>query len=313
VTPPSRPLAGLSFALVGAGAVGSALGAWLARRGARCAAIAARPGSPRAFALAAALGAEAVDLERLDSSLADLLLLAAPDAELAAVAGELARRPQAAVALHVAGALPSTAIGALRAAGSATGVFHPLRAFAGAADPEPPPALFFALGGEPRAIALGRRLAEGLGASSAEIDDAARPLYHLVATLLAGGITTVAATAFEIRRRAGLPAEADAGYASLAKAALSGALAGSDPAAGITGPAARGDLETFRLEARALRRVAPEALAVVLALGGESLRQRARVTPANAAQKRLAEALESPELLDLAKDRVLTSDPDPSG
>jgi predicted short-subunit dehydrogenase-like oxidoreductase (DUF2520 family) len=316
VTALPRPLDGLRFALVGAGAVGGALATWMATRGARAISISARPGSARARDLAGDLETRLVELRDLRSADADLLLLAVPDAAVAETATILAARAQAPVALHVAGAMPASVLAPLAAGGSAVGGFHPLRAFAGGRQGEalePPAGIFFALGGESAAVALGERLAAALGGTAAVIDDAARPLYHLAATLLAGGISTLAATAFEIRRRAGLPEAADAGYARLALDALAGALAAADPAAGITGPAARGDLETFVLEARALARVAPEALPAVIALARESLRQRGRRTPPTSAQKRLAEALKRPELLDLMRDRVLTSRPDSSG
>jgi predicted short-subunit dehydrogenase-like oxidoreductase (DUF2520 family) len=309
-------LAGLRFALVGAGAVGSTLAIWFHRRGARAIAVAARRDSRRAAELARFLGCAVPSTAELESRSADLLLLAVPDDALGETARELARRPQAPVALHVAGALPPSAIAPLAAAGSAIGGFHPLRAFprgATAEVEEPESGLFFALGGAPSAVALGRRLAAAIGGQAEVVSDVARPLYHLAATLVAGGIATLASTAFEIRRRAGIPPEADAGYALLAEGALAGATAAADPATAITGPAARGDLETFTLEARALAAVAPESLPVVHALGRESLRQRARIAPPTAAQERLAEALDRAELLDLAKDRVLTSRREPHG
>jgi predicted short-subunit dehydrogenase-like oxidoreductase (DUF2520 family) len=316
VIPAQRPLAGFRFALVGAGAVGGALAAWMATRGARLVAVAAREGSRRARSLAEALDAALVGLDQLDSAGADLLLLAVPDTALSAAASALASRSQAGVALHVAGALPASAIAPLARRGTAIGGFHPLRAFAGsrpAPGDEPPAGTFFALGGDPAAVAAGARIAAALGGTSAVVTDSARPIYHLAATLLAGGITTLAATAFELRRRAALPEEAEPGFARLAQDALAGALAADDPADGITGPAARGDLETFAAEARALARIAPEALPIVLDLARESLRQRHRKTSETPAQRRLAEALRNADLLDLPKDRVLTSGPEPHG
>jgi predicted short-subunit dehydrogenase-like oxidoreductase (DUF2520 family) len=315
VNPPSGALAGLRFVLVGAGAVGGTLGPWLARRGAVAEGVAARTRSARAVELGRRLGAPVAELSEIDSSGADLLLLAVPDDALEPLARELGRRPQAPVALHVAGALPPSVLAPLAAAGSAVGGFHPLRAFSRRADEgeEPEVGLFFALGGDPAAVALGRRLAAGLGGVGEVIADEARPLYHLAATLVAGALTTVAATAFEIRRRAGIPAAADPGYALLARGALAGALAADDPARGITGPASRGDRATFEMEARALAASTPEALPIVLALARESLRQRARLAPPTSAQERLAAALDGSELLDLTKDRVLTSEPEPPG
>lgn len=299
---------------MGAGAVGGALASWLTRRGARAAVVVARPGSARAERLAGELGSRFGALASLSTCDVDLLLLAVPDAALAATSELLARRPQAPVALHVAGALGASVLAPLAASGCAVGGFHPLRAFAvGEAEREPVVGLFFALDGAPAAVAMGRRLAAALGGQAAVVPETSRPLYHLIATLLAGGLTTLAATAFEIRRAAGLPAEADPGYALLAADALAAALRSEDPAHGITGPAARGDLETFLTEARSLRDVVPEALPIVLALARETLRQRARIEPESPARNRLRAALDRPHLLDPAEARVLTSGPEPDG
>ena len=309
MTTGNRPLAGLRLALVGAGAVGGNLARWFAARGAVVATVTARPGSRRAAALAAELGAAPQAVDQLASAACDLLLLAVPDEEIAPLAGRLAERPQAAVALHVAGALDASVLTPLAPAGSAAGTFHPLLAFSGIAAADPEPGIFFALDGDDDAVELGRRLAAALGGRAAIVSGSSRPLYHLVATLLAGGVTTVAATAFEIARAAELPEEASDGFRQLATRALAGALAAAEPAAGITGPAARGDLATFLTEARTLEATSPAALPIVLALARESLRQRARVAPETAAQQQLREALERPDLLDRTGDRVLAFPP----
>lgn len=302
------PLAGLRFALVGPGRVGASLARWAAAAGARAVAIAGRPGSPAAARLAIRLEARAVELDALDSSGCDLLLLALPDAELAAAAGRLAARAQAAVALHTAGALGASVLAPLAAAGSAVGSFHPLRAF-----PAPEPELaaargtFFALDGDPAARALGARLAAAFDARCGEVPESARLLYHFAATLAAGGLATLVAAAFDLAERAGVPSAARPGYAALARGALEAALAADDPADAITGPAARGDVATLDGQLEALAASAPELLPLAVALARETLRQRARRTPPGPAQNALAERLARPDLLDRQRDRVLTS------
>lgn len=305
---PAPPLAGLRFALVGPGRVGASLAVWATAAGARAVAIAGRPGSPAAARLAIRLEARAVELDALDSSGCDLLLLALPDAELGAAAGRLAVRAQAAVALHTAGALGVSVLAPIAAAGSAVGSVHPLRAFP-ALEPDPDGArgTFFALDGDPAAVALGARLATAFGASSGTVPEPARLLYHFAATLAAGGLATLVAAAFDLAERAGVPAAARMGYAALARGALEAALAAEDPADAITGPAARGDIATLDGHLEALATTAPELLPLAVALARETLRQRARRTPPGPAQEALAERLARPDLLDRARDRVLTS------
>lgn len=307
-------LAGLRFSLVGAGNVGQSVASWLVACGGTLAQVASRPGSARAAAFAGRMGVPAVDLAAFTSRNEALLLVAVPDGALAAVAATLAAQPQAAVALHVSGFAPAEELAALRDAGAALGGFHPLRAFPGVESAvERAAGLFFALDGDPAAVALGRRLAAAFGGSCAVVGPAERPLYHLAATLMAGAITTVASVATEIARRSELPPAVLPGLARLATEALAGALALADPAAGITGPAARGDAATFFVELDRLAETAPEAVPVVVALGRESLRQRARLDPPDRPRQALADRLASAELLDLTKDRVLTSKSRPSG
>lgn len=309
MTAPHRTLAGLAFSLVGPGRVGGTLATRLAARGARCSAVAGRPSSRATADLAPRLQAAAVELAALSSEGEDLLLLALPDRALAPAAEVLARRRQARVALHVSGALGASALAPLASAGVATGTFHPLRAFPRAELDRgaEPLECFFALDGAPSAVELGRRLAAALGGTADVVVESQRLLYHLAATLFAGGVATVIAAAREIVQRGGLPEASAAGYASLARGALEAALAAEPAGRAITGPAARGDGEIVFAELRALARAAPEVATLIVTLARESLRQQARLGPLSTSQTSLDEALSRADLLDLAKDRVLTS------
>lgn len=292
VTDPGLPLRGLTFALVGPGRVGTSLASWLVARGAACAAVAGRPGSPAVPATAAALAARTTGLATWEGPEVELLLLAVPDAELPAVARRLAGQVRARVALHVAGALGAGVLAPLAATGIAVGTFHPLRAFP-AVEPDPAAAAgcFFALDGDPRARSLGRRLAEALGGESAVVPEEARTIYHLAATLAAGGVATVLAAAADLARAAALPEAVLRGYGRLAAGALAAARAASHPAAAITGPAARGDLATVDRQLAELARVAPRLTSLVVALARTTLESSAAQAPLSAAQQALADRL----------------------
>jgi predicted short-subunit dehydrogenase-like oxidoreductase (DUF2520 family) len=270
-------LDGLTFALVGAGRVGRSLARWLAAAGARATAVARRrPDSP-ATVLARDLGAAAVPLPELTSRGADLLVVAVADPALDAVAAVLAARPQAAVALHTAGGRGPSALAPLGRAGVATGTFHPLKAFPRALpDPAEARGVFFALAGDERAVALGRRIAAAWGATAEVVPEEARTLYHFAATLAAGGVTTLLAAAQGLADRLGLPAEVGEGYRRLALGALAAATpaAGGAPAA-ITGPAARGERATVEHQLGVLAEVAPELVPLAALLAREGLRRGA--------------------------------------
>jgi predicted short-subunit dehydrogenase-like oxidoreductase (DUF2520 family) len=271
----AAPLEGLRFSLAGPGRVGESLARWLAAAGAGLVAVAGRqvgepawPGGPPRIAL-----------EDLETAGQDLLLLALSDGALADAAAVLARRPQARVALHTSGSLDASVLAPLGRTGPAVGSLHPLKAF-----PRPMPdpvearGVFFAMDGDPEARAMAQRIAAAWGGVSAEVPPEARPLYHFAASLAAGGVITLLATAAEIAEKLGLPPEVARGYTELARGAVAAARdtldAGRPLGSAITGPAARGDRETLRRHLEALRHVAPRDLPLAVFLILETLHQR---------------------------------------
>ena len=257
-------LDGLRFSVVGPGRVGKSVAGWAVAAGAELVALVGRDG-----------------VAGFGSGGQDLLLIAVPDGVLAEVAEGLAAHPQAAVALHTSGSLDAGVLAPLRAAGSAAGTLHPLKAFPRVLSaPEEASGVFFALDGEPAALVLARRLVAAWGGVAGEVPPAARPLYHFAATLAAGGVATLLATAGDLATRAGLPPEVARGYLELARGTVAAALA--TPASGaalaaITGPVARGDLATVQSHFEALKAVAPERLDLARELARETLRQVAAV------------------------------------
>ena len=274
---PPSPLEDLTFSLVGPGRVGESLAGWLAAAGARPVAVVGR-----------------AELGRLATAGQDLLILSVPDAALKGVAATLGARRQARIVLHTAGGIGAEVLAPLGGpSGSALGSFHPLKAFP---RPLPDPAeargVFFALAGDPAAVALGERLAAALGAEAALVPAGARPLYHFAATLAAGGVTTLLAAAADVAGRLGLPPAVARGYLELARGAVGEALAAGDALEALTGPAARGDRATVERHLDDLARVAPEKVPLALHLARETLRQEERRGPLTDAQRSLAAELD---------------------
>ena len=275
--PPSLPLAGTTFSLVGPGRVGTSLAAWLEASGARGTARARRR-----------------DLPSLSTVGQDLLLIAVPDPVLQEVAAELARRPQAAVALHTSGSLDASALLPLREKGSAVGSLHPLKAFPRPLEePSQAKGVFFAVDGDPLAQALARRLVTAWGGTSAEVAPETRALYHFAATLAAGGVVTLLALAEDLAHRLELPEAAVRGYLELCRGAVAQVLDSGSPVTALTGPAARGDRDTVARQLNALGDLAPEKLPLARELACETLRQKERNEPLTQAQRELLEFLEA--------------------
>jgi predicted short-subunit dehydrogenase-like oxidoreductase (DUF2520 family) len=285
-------LSGLIFSLVGPGRVGVSLARWALACGARIESVGGRTVETGRRDPALPPAGPVADLSTAGE---DLLLVAVPDGALAGVAAELAVRPQARVVLHTSGSLPGEVLASLRrtsatrglpgdsSVGSAVGSFHPLKAF-----PRPLPDLaeargvFFAIDADPAARAAAQRLAAAWGGVAADVPPEARTLYHLAASLAAGGVVTLLALAGEIAGRLGLSPEVERGYLELAQGAIAAALeegpgGGSSTVASLTGPVARGDGATFLRQIEALSGLAPEKVPLVLLLARETLRQQARM------------------------------------
>lgn len=268
----------MTFSVAGPGRVGSSLAAWLESLGARRMGMAGRQG-----------------MADLSSAGQDLLLIAVSDPALPEVAEVLARRPQAAVALHTSGCLDASVLAPLRQAGSAVGSLHPLKAFP---RPLPEPAeargVFFAVDGDPAARELAHRLAAAWGGVSAEMAPESRALYHFAATLAAGGAVTLLALAEDLARRLGLPEAAVRGYLELCRGAVARAIETGSPAAVLTGPAARGDRETVEKHLEALRTLAPDRLPLAIHLARETLLQEERLGELTQEQQDLLDLLPEP-------------------
>ncbi|MCG8461330.1 MAG: DUF2520 domain-containing protein [Holophagales bacterium] len=318
-------VSGLRWALVGPGRVGSSMAAWLSAAGAELTAVSGRhppgrelPGSP-----------PWVPLRRMGSQDLDLLLIAVSDSALGSVARELACRPQASVALHVSGHFDARILGPLARdagagrEGSSIGSIHPLRAFPlPSKDPGDARGVAFAVDGQPEARSLATGLVEALGGEAFELDGDRRRIYHLAASLAAGGVMTVLAAVEELMAAAELPPSLLPAYLKLTRGAVDavdavdavgsldgpagdrhragtrdGAEAASRPvAAAITGPAARGDHAMLKRQAEALRRVAPQLSELFEILSTETRRQARRRVPSTAPEEiRKGSASEGPK------------------
>jgi len=251
-----------------------------------------RAAEGRTAEVAARYGGRAVPLAELGGEGEDLLLLAVADPALPAVALTLAasrrsEKQRAAVALHTSGSQGASALAPLAPTGTCVGAFHPLKAFPRPlVNPAAATGVVFALDGEARALALGRRLAAAFGGVAVEVPESSRRLYHFAASLAAGGVVTLVALAAAIAGRLGLPAEVARGYLGLARGAL-GEVDAAAPAAGLTGPVARGDGDAVRAALGELTERVPEALPTTLEVARETLRRLAAAGPLTPEQEGL--------------------------
>ena len=249
-----------TIGIVGAGAVGTALGAALSRAGWPVAAVASRDSARRerfrSFVPGARAFAEANAL--LDE--VELILLAVPDDVIPELAGRLHMYSGQAM-IHTSGALGAEVLGPAMAAGTQIGAFHPLVAFA---DTERAVAALhgatIAIEGDAELAALLADMAEAIGATAVRLLPGTKAAYHAAAVLAAGGFVALLDAIAELGRVAGLDeAGSLAIYGGLIDQTLGNARALGISQA-LTGPMTRGDVGTLRRHMAALGRHAPAAL-----------------------------------------------------
>jgi predicted short-subunit dehydrogenase-like oxidoreductase (DUF2520 family) len=246
--------------------VGISLAHWLTAQGAEIVAVAGRD-PERTGSLARQLGANPTAVDQLQTEGQTLLLLAVSDPALSPVATVLAERRQANVALHTAGALDASVLAPLQVAGSSIGSLHPLMAFPRVlTDPAQAAGTVFALDGDPPARELAEKIVLSWDGIPALVTAEARQIYHLGASIAAGGVVTLLAMACEMGARQGLPSEIMQGYLTLARGALEQASRSTRVVDAITGPVARGDMETFRRQIKSLKKLDPSLTRAVLGL-----------------------------------------------
>ena len=229
------------IAIVGSGKVGTALGVLARRAGWRVVVVAGREAS----SAAAAAGA------------ADLVLLTVPDGAIAVVCDELAGAGafrSGAVVAHCSGALASDVLASAReTCGCAVGSMHPLQAFPSAeAAVATLGGAFFFCEGDDAAVSVLERLAESIGGRAVRIAPGAKALYHAAAAMACNHLTALLDAAAAMCEQAGIDrATAMEALGPMVRATIEN-VASMGPEAALTGPVARGDVETVRRHLAAL-------------------------------------------------------------
>ena len=280
-----------TFAIVGAGRLGSALGRALARHALRPGGISCRtlPSARRAVRFIGGGQATASNPRAVRGC--GLVLICTPDRVIPDVARELAasgERLNGVVVAHTSGALASTVLEPLRSRGARVASLHPL---ASIADPRAglvlPRGTPFAVEGDAQAVRQMRSLVGTLGGTPVSIPREAKALYHLIACLLSNDLVALleaglaAASGLGLGRR-----EAARLYLPLVQGTVDNVVR-LGPVRALTGPVSRGDLATLRVHAAALRTLPADLrkLHRLLALRSVGLALEARtITPESAAR-----------------------------
>jgi predicted short-subunit dehydrogenase-like oxidoreductase (DUF2520 family) len=253
--------------IVGAGAVGTALGVALSRGGWPIAAVASRDPGRRERFRQAVKGVRAFGEANALLDEVELIILAVPDDAIAPLAASI-RMYSGQAMVHTSGLLGAEVLAPAMAAGTQIGSFHPLVAFA---DTERAVAALkgatIAVEGDDELVALLADMADVVGGTAVRLAPGAKPAYHAAAVLAAGGVVALLDAIEELGRVAGLDEKAAlAVYLPLIRQTLTNAEALGVRTA-LTGPFTRGDAGTLDAHLAVLEQHAPEVAELYRALG----------------------------------------------
>jgi predicted short-subunit dehydrogenase-like oxidoreductase (DUF2520 family) len=231
-----------TVSVVGAGRVGGAIGLALARAGYQVTAAwsLSRGGRSRAHEL---LDAPILEPEEVARA-ADIVVVAVPDDAIASVAKQIApgiRRGK--YVFHTSGGTSLEALALVREAGAHVASLHPLMTFPGP-DPDALDGSAVAVTCEPRDRAAFYRVARAWGGRPFLLADDQKAAYHAAAVFASNYIVSSVWAANAIFKTIGVN-NAQPLLAPLLRATLDNVIA-KGPAKAITGPVARGDVNTVR-------------------------------------------------------------------
>lgn len=303
----TQPSTGLRVGAVGAGRVGATLSAALRRAGHEIVAVAGESNASRGRVEALLPGvavAKPSDVARA----CDLLLLTVPDDMLANVVAMLSASGAIREGQYVAHTSGRHGLAVLEPAaevGARVIALHPAMTFTGTDVDLPRLAgcVFGVTAGDAERE-LTERLVADLGGHAMWVPEDRRTLYHAGLAHGANHLVTLVTQAMELLSQAMEAGDGTTGgdtvspaetLRPLLTAALDNALARGDSA--LTGPIARGDVETVRAHLAEIAATAPHTLPSYVALGRDTLDRvvtDGRVQPIRAAK--LASVLDAAEL-----------------
>lgn len=248
-----------AVAIIGAGRVGTAIGAILHQQGYPIRGV-ARRSMARAEEAVRFIGAGTPTTDPVQAAEgADIVFVTVPDslvAEVAAVLGSGRSFGPDDLLIHTSGALPADALVAPGTEQALHLSLHPIQTIA-----EPQSGIerlkgsAFGLEGSPEAVERGKKLVEAMGGVPLVIAPGQKALYHAASCVMSNYLIGLIDAGLELYQLAGIPRDqALAAVGPLLQGTLDNVIRLGLPAA-LTGPIERGDLGTIERHMQALGQV----------------------------------------------------------
>lgn len=223
----------MRLVIVGPGRAGGAVGLAAESAGHEIAGVLTRRRSPFAW--------QSLDWDA-DLPDTDVVLIAVNDDAIVEVSSRLApTMGKAGVVAHLSGFVPVSALRPMQELGAAVGGFHPLQSLPDAETGAHALAgSFVGIGGDDLSIDTLTHLASTMSMEPFRLDDVARPAYHAAAAAAANFVVTSLAVSSDLFASAGIDPRVSR---PLVERAVQNVFE-RGPAASLTGPIARGDIET---------------------------------------------------------------------
>lgn len=276
---PRRTPSTEKIAIIGAGKVGTTLGRLFLERGGEIVCVVSRSLSS-AIRAGRYLRCRAVssELSAIPPS-TTLLFIATPHDAIERVAEGVSRlthlRFTRLAACHASGIHTADALGSLRERGATVFSFHPLQTFPRDFSPRDilptVRGIWYGVDGPPRGVRKARALARLLGGHVLLIPSELRPYYHAACVVASNHLTTML---WVLERMCRTLAPRSRGSIDAFRPIIDATLQNvqrTSSAAALSGPIARGGVETVAQHFNAIRAASPELLPYFVALSRETV------------------------------------------
>lgn len=282
-------------ALIGAGAMASALAQALSERAVPLTAVLSRREAP-AQALAHAVGAATAS--RSWSALPSdtrVVLVCVPDDAIPSAAKALAAVSHSwnqTLVAHTSGARPASSLSPLDACGASLMSFHPVQTVTADSPPNVFEDVVVGIEGDATAVPYGVALARLVGAVPVRLSADDKVLYHAAAALASNGLVALTGAVYDVLAAAGVDEETGRRMIMPLLSQTLANLEDANPSDVLTGPVARGDVGTIRAHTQALKDATPSDLyALYTVLSKQMLQVADRTGRLSHAQKDALRAL----------------------